>query len=638
LYELLTGRPPFKTAGFLETLEQVRSQDPLPPSRLHPGLPRDVQTICLKCLEKEPRRRYESAAALAADLRRFLRNEPIAARPVSTWERVAKWSRRKPAAAALFGLSCVAGMALVAGVLMHNARLRVEVQRAARSEDEANKQSRRADANYREARETLNGILNRFDDRRLLDVPRLKELRQDVLEKSLAFYEGVLKDTDNANPAVRFDAAVALEQTGHIQAALSRPREAEENMRRAVALFDALAAERPGDAETNSHLADCLGQLGLLCRARAGPGVDAVKESLSSDERATLDEAESYLRRALQLREALRDAQSHQPRWREELAGTHRDLVGICQSARKPELAIEHARTAMAIRSELFASDPANRRYTAALAESQVHLGRILVGRESLDQVESHFAEAAARLEALARDDEHAPETEYSVLLAQLYLTWGHLLRAHHQRDDKALDLYGKAIRLMEAVLEREPRDAQAKLTLHNAHGGRAYLHEQLKRYPDSLQDWDRVLALSDGPDRAFNRSCRTITLARSGAHVETAAEARQLVADPAGIDDVVFNACLAYSIAYQAAQHDARLAPDSRRTAAESYAVDALAALHQLRARGYFENPEYVFLLRTDPDLVFLRGRDDYQKLLDGVFNALSESDRHAVMAKAQP
>ena len=87
LYELLVGRPPFRGATMLDTLEQARSAEPVPPSRLVPGTPRDVETICLKCLEKPPERRYADAAALADDLRRFLDGVPIAARPSPPWER-----------------------------------------------------------------------------------------------------------------------------------------------------------------------------------------------------------------------------------------------------------------------------------------------------------------------------------------------------------------------------------------------------------------------------------------------------------------------------------------------------------------------------------------------------------------------
>jgi serine/threonine protein kinase len=91
LYECLTGRPPFKGAGALETLRQVMSDEPLPPSRLAPKMPRELDNICLKCLQKEPARRYSTALALAEDLDRFLQGEPIAARPPSLWQRWRRW-------------------------------------------------------------------------------------------------------------------------------------------------------------------------------------------------------------------------------------------------------------------------------------------------------------------------------------------------------------------------------------------------------------------------------------------------------------------------------------------------------------------------------------------------------------------
>jgi hypothetical protein len=104
LYELLTGQPPFRADNVLDTLLLVREQKPVPPRSLKPEIDGELETICLKCLEKAPAQRYGSAAALADDLERWLAGEVILARPAGLWTRVVKWARRRPAAAGMAGL------------------------------------------------------------------------------------------------------------------------------------------------------------------------------------------------------------------------------------------------------------------------------------------------------------------------------------------------------------------------------------------------------------------------------------------------------------------------------------------------------------------------------------------------------
>ncbi len=151
LYELLTGRPPFKGETLMDTVRQVVHEEPVSPVRLNSKVPFDLQVICLKCLEKEPRRRYVSAAALADDLRRWLNGEPIRARPAGALERAVKWSRRRPAAATLIAVSVLALAALIGLAVWHDADTQAHNQRLHLEKTRADEQRDRADGLRSEA-------------------------------------------------------------------------------------------------------------------------------------------------------------------------------------------------------------------------------------------------------------------------------------------------------------------------------------------------------------------------------------------------------------------------------------------------------------------------------------------------------
>lgn len=169
LYEMLTGRPPFRGETAAETERQLLAHEPVPPSRLNAKVPRDLETICLKCLQKGPERRYASAAALADDLRRFLERRPIHARPPSWAERVCRWSLRNPAVAALAATALVlAGVAVGGGfwVQRQSAETHAAVQRQTQAVQAAlnHADELRKLGHWPEARAALYGAPNLLDD------------------------------------------------------------------------------------------------------------------------------------------------------------------------------------------------------------------------------------------------------------------------------------------------------------------------------------------------------------------------------------------------------------------------------------------------------------------------------------------
>jgi tetratricopeptide (TPR) repeat protein len=246
LYELLTGRPPFVGATLLDTMEQVRSAEPIPPSRLHPKLPRDLETVCLKALAKEPGGRYATAAAFAADLENFLLGRPVAARPVGRLVKLARWCRRKPTAASLSAALVLVVIAAFVGVTW-------QWRRAEANLEETRRERRRAEENLAACRQIL-GQFARLDctfgsGNKPDPAAYLTTIQLESLELGLKHYED-LRLREDVDLSLREDMAGAYRLRALLYAETRQPdAKTRPPFEKALASYRELADAHPGSAD-----------------------------------------------------------------------------------------------------------------------------------------------------------------------------------------------------------------------------------------------------------------------------------------------------------------------------------------------------------------------------------------------------
>jgi serine/threonine protein kinase/tetratricopeptide (TPR) repeat protein len=550
LYDLLTGRPPFRGTAVLDTLQQVQKIEPVSPVRLQDQIPRDLNTICLKCLEKEPHRRYRSAAALAEDLRRFLAGEPIKARPVSAAERLAKWARRRPTLASLLAvcfLSLVGVLALtflwldesrraaldregqqkaLADIQARKAQKEHELRKQAEEEKtKAERERLRAESRFLLAREAVDVMLSRVGQEQLAYEPHMQNIRQDLLEKAMAFYERFLKEKSQ-DPSLRWEAARAQLRVADIRQMLGRQEQAEEAYRQGLEYLDNLVHEFPSRPEYRrdlgsgcNNLANLLKDIGKLSEAEklslqavalrqelTGPSPSQAEDArdlaaacntrgIILKNLGRLKDAEDSYQKAekllVQLGKRFPDDASH----RQELARCLNNL-GILQGAleqpARAEATLERARKLL---EKLTQERPEVPDFCQDLALSCQRLGDLWRDADP-KKAEAAYRQGYKLRAALVRDFPVVPA--YRQELAASASTLAVLLQATG-RQNEADQAYAEALDIRARIARDFPRVPDFRRNLASAFNNRGNLLFTSNRLQEAEQAYSKALEFFTG-------------------------------------------------------------------------------------------------------------------------------------------
>jgi tetratricopeptide (TPR) repeat protein len=443
LYECLTGRPPFRAASPLDTLLQVVSDDPIPPSRLSPGVPRDLETICLMCLDKEPGKRYPSAAELADDLARYRHNEPIHARPVSLIERGVKWLRRHPALASVASVSILAVLALLFISFAFNLRLQRERDYAVEQRDEAERARAEVERQRNQARENFRLARQAVDEyaRKAAEDPRLQErgvqeVRREWLQAAEKFYQEFVKRAGD-DPDIRIEQARAYSRLASITAEIGTHAEAEKQYQKVLPMWQVLLRDHPDRHECRFEMSHVLAEMGGLEKARGRHA-----------------RAEELLRESLAIIQTLAREHPQNVQYRGAEAAGHNNLGLFFKEIGQPGRAEESFRTVLELTRTIPSRTREDRDRLVFLGMAHLNLGSLYMDQQRYAPAEEAFRQARQVLEARQKQGELT--FDHRKALAMIHLLQGNLY-TKTDRPAQAEKSSLRALELLEALAEEQP-------------------------------------------------------------------------------------------------------------------------------------------------------------------------------------
>jgi tetratricopeptide (TPR) repeat protein len=600
LYEALTGRPPYHATGPEQLYHQIIHSDVVPPSRSQSGVPRDLEAICLKCLEKSPGQRYATAHELAEDLRRFQRGESIVARRAGALRRSLRWARRHPWQTAEAATAVVAGLLVIAMTHAHNIELKAEIRRTKAQADLAR-------LNYQQARATIQSMLAELADRRLFGSPHLLELRHKKQVSALAFYDRILREVDSRDSVVRADTARALIEASILQSESDRSAHAQDSTRRALTLIEGLRREQPADLGYLRLHIECLMKLCVY--------LQPLKDGR---------EGVVLGQRAVQLAEQLAAAQPEDLVVQDLLASCHNNCGDALTQLQSHE-AKRHFQKAVEIRARI---DPAPLPgVTLSLAESLINTGFALWAAREYPRAEETF-QRAQRLFVHLSQGREKQNPRVALSTAQLYVTWGGMLLSL-SRADESIARSNAGLDVLAPFIRAEPNDLGARGIKLKLQGNRAIAMAAAGRHREAAGDWTKVIELAPEPVPAGYRISLAFELICIGEIDRAAIEARKVKPAPEVPSTDDYNLGCIFSRLAAAAQSATRASPAERKRVADSRIAEALGWLKSANELGFFRDSTNREHARHDPDLAILAHRDEFRRLISEAVAMLRSNAR---------